>query len=168
MKRSALPLALSAIVALLFLGSCTKEQDEKDPGIVICYFEPYLPVRVINTNGEDLLSPGQLASGTVEINWNTPGGNMKPVKMTPAVFSKQGQPDQYYFSIPMGNIEKGLTIAFSLKNGESDILYIKGASSSSKPFGVTEITFNGSRVDPQMLFGSTVYGLQLVKTVAGK
>jgi hypothetical protein len=168
MNRSVLSFTLFVVVVAALFASCTKEAAEKDPEVVICYFEPYLPVRVINTAGEDLLSPAKLSSGTIEINWTAPGSSMSPVKMSPAAYYKQGQADQYYFSVPMRNTDKGLTIVFSLKSGESDTLFIKTATHSSKPFGVTDISFNGARVDPTLLFGSTVYGLELIKWNAGK
>jgi hypothetical protein len=169
MKRSALLIILSAILVVVLFGSCKKAVEYPDTtGIAICYFPIAIPFRVITTSGDDLLIPNKLPSGNIEISWNIPGGTMKPVKMSPAVYKKTGEPDQYFLNAPLDNADRGVTLVFSLHAGESDTLYLKTAANSSKPYGLSEITFNGNRVDPKMLFASTVYGLELVKGTAGK
>jgi hypothetical protein len=169
MKRPALLIILFSILAVVLFGSCKKAVEYPDTtGIAICYFPVAIPFRVITTGGDDLLTPNKLPSGTVEISWNIPGGMMKPVKMSPAVYKKTGEPDQYFLNAPLDSADRGVTVVFSLHAGESDSLYLKTSANSSKPFGLVEITFNGNRIDPKMLFGSTVYGLELVKGTAGK
>jgi hypothetical protein len=166
MKRSAI-IAIAALLSALYFTGCEKDTArENEPHIEICYFEPWVPIRVINTNGEDLLDPAKLPGGTLEIKWEIPGTHMSATKMSPAVYHKSGQPDQYFASVPLVNADKGLNIYFSLKTGDTDTLFIRTAANSSKPYGVAEVSFNGAKIEPRILF-DTRYGIELVKGNTG-
>lgn len=149
--------------AALTLSSCAKKIDSQ-PEIVICYLAPSVPIRIVNTLGEDLLSPSKLPGGTIDLDWGIAGTKLNTIsKMTPGVYTKAGQPDQYYISMPLVNTDNGMALRFSLKAGTSDSLYIRTAASSSKPFGLTELNFNGNKINPVMLFDNTQFGVLLVK-----
>jgi hypothetical protein len=167
MKHPALLVVLSALLAT-FLISCKKEAEEPEFKPVICFFPSNIPVRIINSAGADLLAPSKLPSGTIDIRWSDTGVFPDPVKMTPAVYTRQGQADQYFISFPIPPVDKSITVVFSLEKNAPDTLYMRTAGNSSKPYGFAEISFNGKRVDPKMLFGSTEYGLELVKDLANK
>jgi hypothetical protein len=162
MKRFTI-IAIAVVVSATLFTACEKDATEKEPDVVICFFEPYIPIRVINTKGEDLLDPSKLPGGTLDIKWEIPGTSMPVTKMNPAVYSRTGQPDRYFVSAPLANADKGLSVYFTVKIGDTDTLFIRTATSSSKPYGLTEVSFNGIKIEPKMLFDTTVYGIEIVK-----
>ena len=149
-------------ICLGFAGCMKEANDEHLP--VICYFEQYVPVRVLNASGDDLLSPAKLQGGTFNIRWGFPGRDtMAYTKMTPGTYVTSGQADQHYFTVPLTHADKGLTVHFSLNAGETETLFIRTSADTTRPYGVTEVIFNGKKVAPVMLFGTSAYGLELVK-----
>lgn len=149
-------------ICLAFAGCMKEANDERLP--VICYFEQYVPVRVLNASGDDLLSPAKLQGGTFNIRWGFPGRDtMAYTKTTPGTYVISGQADQYYFSVPLTHADKGLTVQFSLKQNETETLFIRTSADTTRPYGVTEVIFNGKKVTPVTLFGTSAYGLELIK-----
>ncbi|NCI48959.1 hypothetical protein GWC95_03435 [Sediminibacterium roseum] len=165
MKRFFLFATLGLSAATLF-SSCEKKVEE--PGPVVCFFDTWIPIRVINTKNEDLLNPAKLPNGTVEIRWLIPGSNMNPVRLAPSVYSIDvNKGDQYYISAPLNNADKGLTVYFSVKQGDTDTLFMRTAANSSKPYGLAELSINGVRTEPKILFhnnlANSTLGVEVVK-----
>jgi hypothetical protein len=166
MKRFSI-ITIAVLVSTTFFTACEKDTGGKEPDVVTCFFEPYIPIRVISTQGGDLLDPSKLPGGTIDIKWEIPGTHMPITKMNPAVYSRNGQPDRYYVNAPLTNADRGLSVYFSVKTGDTDTLFIRTASSSSKPYGLTEVSFNGVKIEPKLLFDTTAYGIELVKGNTG-
>lgn len=152
-----------ALFTVAFFPSCKKEVDE--PGPIVCFFAPWVPIRVINAKGDDLLDPAKLANGTVEMKWEAPGlTGMVPTRVNPSNYPATGE---YFVNAPLAEATKGLTVYFSIKQGDTDTLFIKTADNSSKPYGLAELKYNGVKIEPKMLFNATQYGIEIVKDGAG-
>ncbi|NCI47193.1 hypothetical protein [Sediminibacterium soli] len=149
------------LATVLLLGSfaCKKEADKTvDP--VICFFNPYLPVRILGESSRDLLSPAVLGTTSIKLDLFT-NGQQYTVQQAVGKIGK----DSFLLGIPLyaEGMQK-LAIHFA---DITDTVIVQTSAASSQPYGLQQFRYNGKPYQLQPV-AAGLMGIEVRKETSRK
>lgn len=155
MKKAAAVLFL--VMTSVFI-SCSKDT-VTEPGIIICFELPQVPIRILSSYGDDLLSKSVIPSEKIDMTFITPD--------TTVTYSHHinqlPQSDSFFISLPLLlKPADHYTVYLQRPGAKKDTLLIETNAASAKPYSIARFTYNKTEYPAIEVFkGRGVWGFEV-------